>query len=625
MPQPNFKFESLQFFGDGKETAVVSFSEGINFIVGPSNTGKSLIVNSIDYAFGYIPDKKKPHYTLEALTSNGYDKISLTLRTENGTVILTRVVGKSKITVSGSDSSYEKGSFSISKKARKTIQPLLLQLLGIEEDHSIIASIKGKLEDVSFRSVLHFSLVRQQNIAHVPSIYINPDAVSFSQTSSPALLLFLLTGIDANDITTGDDPKIQKERKKAVAEYIRTYLESLSKRREELSGLPSVPYANANQMIASVESDIHALQTVIDEAVAESKTVMDEIYKKNSKMSELSTIRGNFNILTSQYRTDIGRLELVLQGHKIMESSKPQHICPFCRNRITDEEADAQINQEIRANLQHIRSHLTELSEADSDAAAQYRILSEQVNELENRKVAIDKRIDNELRPRLGSLQQQMHVYKSAAQVARELEVILREETRLKGDLFKEEQSEDEKPPEYHILNRYTHDIIAPLEKKIESVLGSINFPGYDAMTFNMESFDIMIGNQTKAGCQGGGYTAVINAAMIIGLMEHLIDYGKYAPGYAVLDSPLTQLSESKYKDAISTIKRNFMDYLFSTKTAGQIILVEQYEKLASILDDIRTEDGKYPENVNVIEFTGDTSHGTYGLLPGVTNPGTRT
>ena len=197
-----------------------------------------------------------------------------------------------------------------------------------------------------------------------------------------------------------------------------------------------------------------------------------------------------------------------------------------------------------------------------------------------------------------------MLLYKNAAQVDRELEVIHREEARLKADLFEKEKPEDEKPPEYHITERYTYDIVTPLESKIESILGSINFPGYDAMTFNIKSFDIMIGNQTKAGCQGGGYTAVINAVMIIGLMEHLIDCGKYAPGYAVLDSPLTQLSESKYKDAISTIKRNYMNYLFNKKPVGQIILVEQYEKLSSILDDIRTENGKYPENVNVIEFT---------------------
>ncbi|WP_140323958.1 AAA family ATPase, partial [Vibrio parahaemolyticus] len=41
----------LAFTGPKKETASVSFGPGLNIIYGPSNTGKSSIVDAIDFMF----------------------------------------------------------------------------------------------------------------------------------------------------------------------------------------------------------------------------------------------------------------------------------------------------------------------------------------------------------------------------------------------------------------------------------------------------------------------------------------------------------------------------------------------------------------------------------------------
>lgn len=38
--------------GGGKEPSVLEFDEGLNIICGPSNTGKSYILECIDYLFG---------------------------------------------------------------------------------------------------------------------------------------------------------------------------------------------------------------------------------------------------------------------------------------------------------------------------------------------------------------------------------------------------------------------------------------------------------------------------------------------------------------------------------------------------------------------------------------------
>ncbi len=94
-----FYIEKLVVTGSGK-ISVIEFSDGLNFIIGPSNTGKSLISDSIDYLFGYEPSKNEP---FRFDPSFGYDVFTLHTRTPNGTVIFQRKYGATAISVSGTD------------------------------------------------------------------------------------------------------------------------------------------------------------------------------------------------------------------------------------------------------------------------------------------------------------------------------------------------------------------------------------------------------------------------------------------------------------------------------------------------------------------------------------------
>ena len=49
-----FILKQLVISGGGHEDSVIEFKNGFNLIVGPSNTGKSLIMDCIDYALSLI-------------------------------------------------------------------------------------------------------------------------------------------------------------------------------------------------------------------------------------------------------------------------------------------------------------------------------------------------------------------------------------------------------------------------------------------------------------------------------------------------------------------------------------------------------------------------------------------
>ena len=55
-----FYIEKLIVSGGWRKDTVIDFKPGLNFILGPSNTGKSLIMECLDYVFGFSPKKNRP-------------------------------------------------------------------------------------------------------------------------------------------------------------------------------------------------------------------------------------------------------------------------------------------------------------------------------------------------------------------------------------------------------------------------------------------------------------------------------------------------------------------------------------------------------------------------------------
>ena len=192
-----FYIEKLVVSGRGHKASVIDFQPGLNFVLGPSNTGKSLVMDCIDYVFGFTPKKNRPSKIVD--NSYGYNCISLHLATGRGTVILERKIGGSKISVSGTDPTVDHGSYSVNHNAKKNINAVYLHLLGIDEPHSVRSAETGsKTQELTWRSMLHLFFIRQADVARESSSLLAPG--SFGPTASAAVLLYLLTGQDADDL-----------------------------------------------------------------------------------------------------------------------------------------------------------------------------------------------------------------------------------------------------------------------------------------------------------------------------------------------------------------------------------------------------------------------------------------
>lgn len=606
-----FYIEKLVVSGGGHKTTVIDFKPGLNFVLGPSNTGKSLIMDCIDYVFGFTPKKTHPSKIVD--NNYGYERIALHLATDKGTVILERKIGDSKITVSGTDPSVDHDSYSVSNSAKKNINSVFLHLLGIDEPHSIRSAEKdSKTQALTWRSMLHLFFIRQGDVARESSSLLAPRSVG--PTSSAAALLFLLTGQDANDLEANEDPKISEAKKKALIAYIQEKVNDLGARREKLEEtLSAANITDPHSSIEQVRKEIADLQAQLDSATKESQEIMSQIYEWNGKLSESRTVGHNFAVLRQQYQSDIRRIGFIVEGAENALPVRRKVKCPICGEE-TERVRDTTFISASAAELEKIKRHLSELSDAQRSVERQQEVIATTIHALEEKKEFIDKLISEQLQPQLSAFEERLEGQLKLIRLSNELEIVRQDEIQYKSDLFNRETEEIPESTKHSIFEDYTYDIIRGFEEKLREILTASKVGGAATVRLNMENFDMEIDGKKKSVISGGGHCGILNTITTLAISDYLIELDRPAPGFYAVDSSLTQLSEAEYKEQSDTIKQNFIEYLIAHAHERQVIIVEQTKRMPFVPSE-NDEAG-----VHVVQFTRNKGEGRYGFLNEVYN-----
>lgn len=607
-----FYIDKLTVSGGGHKTTVIDFKPGLNFILGPSNTGKSLVMDCLDYAFGFTPKKNRPSKIVD--NNYGYERIALHLVTANGTVILERKIGDTKISVSGTDPTVDHGTYSVGHKAKKNINAVYLHLLGIDEVHSVRSAEKGsKTQDLTWRSMLHLFFIRQADVARESSALLAPGSVG--HTASAAVLLYLLTGQDANDLAADEDPKISEAKKKALIGYIQEKVDEFSRRREALEEtLSSSNIKDPRSSVEQVRKEIAELQAQVDEATRESQQLMSQIYEWNGKLSESRTVGHNFAVLRQQYQSDIRRIGFIVDGAATVSPVRKKVKCPICGEE-TERVQDTSFIDASAAELEKIKRHLSELSDAQHSVEHQQETIIATIRTLEEKKKTIDTLISEQLQPRLSVFEEELEQQLSLIRLTSELEIVRQNETQYRSELFNKETEEASEPSKHNIYEDYDYDIIHGFEEKLREILQASKIGGAASARLNMENFDIEIGGFKKSVSMGGGFCGILNTITTLAMSGYLIDLDRNAPGFYAVDSSLTQLSEAEHKEQSDTIKQNFIEYLIAKAHERQVIIVEQIKRMPFVPEE-NEEAG-----IHVVRFSRNKNEGRYGFLNEVYNP----
>ncbi|NEW62264.1 AAA family ATPase [Granulicatella sp. zg-ZJ] len=602
-----FTIQKLTVFGGGHTDSTIEFSNGFNLIIGPSNTGKSYIMDAIDYAFGFTPKPGKPSKIVD--NNHGYTHVTLKLKTPNGYVTLTREFGTSKIKVTSTDYKIEDGIYSVNNNAKKNINSILLELIGISDEHRILANESGKTQALTFRTILHLFFMKQNDIDRENSALLHP--IPMAKTPSIAALFYLLTSQDANELNQVIDPRFTKAKREAVMMYIRQKRDGLSDKRKQLEAKISEKYNDEiDEVIDNLLKEIDILQNELNEAHEKSNTIISKLYNQNEKLIECKTLLQSFDSLNTQYASDIRRLEFILDGSITSESIKTSGNCPIC-NSAVKVNYDENIIHSSSIELEKLSKHIQKLSEVTKTTEKRKNQIEIIISNLEQEKSSLDKYISSNLKTKLNDFQSELNKYMDVVKWKQELKTIDDNLLILSSDLHEKEIEDDSKPEKYNIINIFEQQLISEYEKKLISTFESVKFGGASSVRINLTSFDIEIDNKSKPSCMGGGYCAILNTLTTFAMQTYIFDKDGYAPGFFAIDSALTQLSEAEYIKNKDSIKHNFMEYMVSQSNSRQIIMIEQKDEISEFERDCNTK---------VIEFTRTPNIGRYGFLNDVVN-----
>ena len=590
-----FFIKKIIVAGDKKSPSVIDLEAGLNIVCGPSDTGKSYIVECIDYIFGSsnIPIDER----------EGYDRVKMVVETEHGTVSAERYFNTKKVTVSSSDPRVESGEYSTRAGNKLSANTdLWLRLIGIEERHTVIWKKTYEKSSLTWRYFLHMFLIKEDKVIQRDSILL-PNQYT-AVTGSLSSLYFLITGEDFSDANPQEEKKIRVAKKAAVANYIRNRLGFLADRKGELNAFESPESIDLQSQVESIIDEITRTEAHITDVSRRNKALLREIFALNEQLTECNTLHNRYIALQSQYKADVKRLAFIAEGEYRQTLYPASAKCPFCDGDI-EVDGEASYIEASHAELHKIQLQSRDLEISEVELVTERKEIETRLTSLNAEKEAVEDFLNNELKPKAATLKKTLAEYRKAMEVQDEFAFISNLETSMKTELFEAEMEDEESKIEFSIKSRFDRTILDEFDKYIENVLKASKYEGLGSARLG-SSFDVLV-NEKEKGAFGKGYRAFLNTALALSLLAYLAEHGKYSPGLLVIDSPILSLKERVDDEASDSMKAGLFQYMCDNQNSGQVIIIE---------NDIPEID--YAGKANIIRFTKDETQGRYGFLKDV-------
>ena len=589
----SFYIEKIIVTGSGKTDSIIELSNGVNIIYGPSNTGKTYIVKCIDYMFG---SEREP-----IDISTGYQYIKIIVRTQCGTITMSRKIGENKIEVSSNDNNVPSGKYA-TKASRtnydKTINSVWLSLIGINDLHLVISNENYKKQILSWRTFSHmFMLTETKIISEYSAILSGRDT---SNTAVIASLIFLLSGQDFAETETKDTKEIKEAKKNAVKAYINKELFRLSERNQELlDQLKENPNIDIAVEIEKIMAEISTNEKRINSFIEENQKILAQLYEKNENLSECNVLLNRYDELTTQYDADLKRLNFIVDGEANLNASFSTH-CPFCDGEVVVKKNQNYIDA-AKSDYKKIKLQAKDLESASKELRSEKLSLEQEIGTLMAKKKSIEELIEKELKPQVFNLKEKLSAYKDAIECQKETDILKKLSEQKTADMI-ENDTDEESELKFKVKEHLDYSFINELSNGIKSFLENCNYDNLLSVIFDKADMDIVI-NGKKKSSNGKGYNAYFNSVVAIVLSRYMESKAKYSPDFLVLDSPILSLKEKETKKPSETMRNTLFENIVDNQKGIQTIVIENE------IPEINYKDA------NIIHFTKEKNNGRYGFL----------
>lgn len=606
----------LAYFGPDRPIAALSFEPGLNVICGASETGKSFIVESIDFMLGQespvrdIPEKAGYDRIRLLIESADWPPLTLDRSVEGGNFL-----AYEEVVSEGSPQTEPRTLRWRHSAARQdTLSFALLERTGLTS-RVLRKNASGDTRSLSFRDLARLSVVTEEEIQTRRSPLLSGQYTT--ATAEYAAFKLLLTGTDDSALVSTKELSGHREQEAGKIELLDQMIEDLQADLDEEGAEEEELKNQLSQIEASIEDQnatLSDVQKALDALLERRGNAAKELRNKRARLVEIDELVRRFLLLHSHYVTDLNRLEAIHESGSLFVHLE-QRPCPLCGAEPGDQHLDSDCEGNTEAVVQAAEAEMIkinrlrrELNDTVVSLEREQKEVSNSLSEFKDEYAACEQELSEITAPALSS---ERVSYNQLVSERAEVRISFVKIERLKRltEQRAELESEESETPGGATTTRtqVSKSVLDEFSKTVERILEEWHFPDAKRVFFDESKRDFQIAGKDR-GSTGKGLRAITHAAVTIGLMEFCRENERPHPGFVVLDSPLLAYwkPEGEEDDLRGTdLKEMFYRYLLGLQAEIQVIILENEHPPEFVF-----------QEGNVAVFTKNPHQDRYGFFP---------
>lgn len=606
----------LAYLAADKPPADLSLAPGLNIICGASETGKSFIVETIDFMLGQenpvrdIPERDGYDRIRLAVESTGWPPLTLDRSVEGG-----NFRAYEELLTDGSPRTEAKTlRWKHSAARQDTLSYALLERTGLTSK-VLRKNAVGETRSLSFRDMARLCVITEEEIQGRGSPILSGQYPT--ATGEYAAFKLLLTGQDDSALVAAKEMSGRREQDTGKIELLDQLIADLQAELDEEGAEDEElndQLARLDESIRAQNEALAAVQRALDSVLERRGAAAREIRNRRARVAEIDELAERFRLLDSHYQTDLDRLAAIHESGSLFVHLE-QQPCPLCgalpRDQHLDSECEGNTEAVVKAadaEMVKISRLRRELADTTTSLTTERQGLLESLDQFDDEYKACEQDLNEIASPAVSTERSSYNLLVSErAEVRFKLEKSerLKRLTAQRAELDVE-QTESAGGPST-TKTQVSKNVLDEFAQTIEAILQEWHFPNANRVFFDEGKRDFQIAGKDR-GSSGKGLRAITHAAVKIGLMEFCRERNLPHPGFVVLDSPLLAYwkPEGADDDLRGTdLKEMFYRYLLGLRKDSQVIIIENEHP-----PDFVSRDG------NVIVFTKNPHGGRYGFFP---------
>lgn len=609
------KIRNIGFLGSRVAPAWIGFDQNLSVVCGASDTGKSFLVEAIDFLLGGKELRGIPELA-------GYEKARIAIESsEKGLWTFERSIegGNYRIfkgDIEAATDAMESGTMKMKHAAGRedNISGWLLgaiELLG----KYVRKNANGDCRSLSFRDIARLVIVNEQEIIRQDSPFLTGQYVS--KTAEKSTLKLMLTGADDSAIVPADARKQSESNDRAKAELLEQWIADVEDEitehgfgREELEN----QLEKLERAISSSREKLQLAQSQLNQMTTQRREIVKNREVTKDRIDDIANMLERFALLKAQYVTDLRRLMAIEESGSLFVHHE-RVPCPLCgalpESQHSTEECDGDVEAIVvaaAAEMEKIKRLASDLDSTVTSLHDESARLSEALIEIEDKFNDIDGEIKSAIAPELSDVQSDYSNFvDTRSKVVSHLSVFTRLD-KLRAQREELFGGEDEAQiGNQNIVARLSTQVLHDFSKTVERILEAWDFPDTGSVYFDETAMDFVINGKLR-GNRGKGLRAITHAAATLGLLEFCKERSLPHPGFVVLDSPLLAYYKPEGDgDSLqgTTLKQKFYKYLIEEHSDSQVIIIENEHPPES-----------FEGQLGLTVFTKNPQYGRFGLFP---------